>query len=432
MVPDSAITIGFGGSSIIFDLPAGASGAVSVTETDAEGIRSTSNTNLILLQTPHGSVQVATPAAGSAIEVDGTGFAPFRAPQFGGVRDALVIGKYPSCPGGPPRTPVGIFSDSTLTLRAPAEYCESPLMLLFTAPFDTARPRDCASAPASAAYNCVAMSVIAGTVDPYFYIASASPPPMTSVEPGAVIELRGSGFGRSGRADIGGMQVPSRWTDTAIAVTVPAGARTGVLHVRRSTGDPLGVGVGIYQVADTTETTGGRLGIADVQLAITTAGRVIDVRSDVSLTATLSVNGRPVSGAAMAVSVSPEGGSRGKVSSASGTTDTSGSFSVVLHVNGGVGTDIMAARDGIRVARERLLVRRAPQLSRGTLPFGLGQISVTLSGDPIGVVSALITIGLVLLAMLISVGVIGRGIVAMAIGGKMRHHWSGRPRARTG
>jgi hypothetical protein len=435
-VPRSALAMAPGGSTLTLALPNGASGAARVTDANAEGVRTSSNANLIFIQTPQVSLQAAIPAAGSAVEVDGSGFAPFMTPESGGLSDARVVGRYPSCQGASAQTPVAVLDDFTMTLRAPQAYCQSPLMLLFIAPFDASRPRQCAAAVSSPDYNCMGVPVTVGVVDPYFYIASASPAPRTSVEAGAVITVAGSGFGPSGRAYIDGAHAPVRWTDTVITATVPKGAVTGLLHLRRRSGDLLAIGVGSYHVPDTAPSAFRPSGLADVELAISTPGLPVDQGSNVSLTATLSVNGKPVSGAPVSMAITPAPGSRADVFPASGITDSSGSFSVVLHLRGGPGTDVLIARDGIHDAQARLVVQPTPKASGGILggrlPFGLSQIRITLSDDPVGVTTAFITLNLVLLALLISLGIMSHAIVASTIGVRVRRAWAHRPGAGTG
>ena len=57
------------------------------------------------------------------------------------------------------------------------------------------------------------------------------------MRPGSTIHVTGSGFGRSGTASLAGVAAAATWSDTSIAVTVPAGVGAGGLTLQRSTGD---------------------------------------------------------------------------------------------------------------------------------------------------------------------------------------------------
>jgi hypothetical protein len=235
-------------------MPVGASGAVAVLLTDALGDTNSSNSGSAavfnLIQSPMASALDLSPVEDSTETATGNGFSPCASEAHGGLPGASVRGIYGSC-FGPAQsfaatvvaTPTGAGKppsyDSSLQLPAPGTYCNGSLSLAFTAPY-VEDPHQPASGPDCAAVhpqNCIQATVDANPaapIDVAFAVSSVAP---RSASPGQIVTVIGSGFGPSGRATIGGAAAAVSWRDRSIQLTIPAGAATGDLTVQRLTGD---------------------------------------------------------------------------------------------------------------------------------------------------------------------------------------------------
>lgn len=456
-VPPSAVTVAPGGSSLSFALPQGASGPVSVAATDPLHDTGTSNANFVVIETPTAAVQSASPVEGSAETVNGSGFAPFRPTTAGGISGAQVIGSYTGC-GAPSSAPAAASSDSALTLGAPSTYCDGPLTLAFLAPQDTSKPVDCSDPSASAKYNCIPVTVNAGTVNVFFYVASLSPRSTSTVHPGDVIQVSGSGFGATGRAIVGDALASTRWSDRSIAVTVPAGAATGPLTLQRGTGNLEALEVGSYVVPGTvpaqptlpglvfpgTPGQPGATGAGGGTAAPGAAGAVTSTHnalliyvdkaqanpgSTVDFVVTLTIDGRPVSGAPISMSLVSAPNPDATVAPRSGTTDTSGSFRGLLRLSRKSGDHLLLATSGIYSDEVHVDGQSPSAAAGGGLPFGLGALKIHVNGNPVVVWLAVATGILVLLGILVNIEVLRRAVWSFTIGRLLHRHRRSAPSA---
>jgi hypothetical protein len=437
------------GTSITFTLPAEASGAVSVAETDVLGNVGTSNANYDFIQTPSASLLAPTPVEGSVEPVSGADFAPFLPAAQGGLPGADVLGAYNFCSAANQWFAGAVQSDSALQLSAPTAYCDGELELLFLAPYDSSTPMDCSAASTSPAYNCVAVPVAAGDVDVYFYISSVNPTPLSTVPVGTPIVIQGSGFGASGDAAIAGIGAAVHWSDTKITVYVPTGALSGVLFVQRTTGDHELVGIGTYYIGKPgsgvvpptpTPTGGSPTGVVSPPVGpgygmAGHPGRVVGPAAPTAKSAAqddltllfgrttappgatvhfvvyLSANGKPVSGAPVVVKLISAPGTDATLSPASGLTNAAGKFAGVLHLSKTPGQHLVVAQSGMYSDEVTVLGSAAQQGTVGiNLPFGLGPLNVAANGSPVVVWLSAITGALLLFGVLVSINVVRRAI----------------------
>ncbi len=435
-------------SALTFALPHGASGPVSVAATDMLGNRATSNSNFVFIETPSAAVESVSPVEGSTEAVAGSGYAPFVSKAPGSVSGAGVSGTYTGCGSTGPGLVATPANDTSLTLAAPASYCDGTLVLTFMAPADTSRPMNCTAPATSPQANCIADRVDAGTVDVFFFVTSLSPTAFSSVHPGQVIHVGGSGFGGAGRAFLGGVAAPAAWGDRAIAVTVPKGAVTGELTLQRATGDLAVVQVASYVVSGTTPAPGGASGSgatagasgppgvgsagipgrAGAQRGSSAPGSAAAVRdsltlsaadgqaaagSTVALVVTLTADGKAVSGAPVKLSILSAPGRDAGVSPATGLTDGTGVFHATLRLSRKAGDHLLLATSGI-YSDEAHVLGQAPAAASGVL--GLGGLKIHLTGNPVIVGLAVATGVLLLLGVLVNVEVVRRAVWSFTIG----------------
>ncbi len=218
-IPASGLAVAADGSSLSFTLPGNGSGAVTVTMAGPLGACEISNTNYDFIQLPAASVATPAPSVGSVVRVGGSAFSPF-AP--GGLPGTAVVASYSNCLGSSQQWHAAVATDSVLTAPAPTAYCNGPLNLMFTAPYNTV---------SGALDPPIVMGVNAGGVDVSPVIATVQP---AAASPGQVITVTGSGFGDSGAATLAGVPAAVSWSDTQLVATVPVNASTGTLNFTRA------------------------------------------------------------------------------------------------------------------------------------------------------------------------------------------------------
>ena len=213
------VTVDSTGTNLMFTLPSGPGGSVTVLLTDSLGNSAASNSNFHFYALPTAIVTTTAPIENSPVSVSGVSF------TFGGAvttPPTVVV-----CSGSVPsmKPQATLQSDRSLSFPAPNVYCSGPVQLTFQAPYDS-------NAAATGTDTPVTMPVQPGDIDIAGHFASISP--AGPVLPGTRITVSGSGFGPAGVATVGAEPATAAWSDTGVVLTVPANANTGTLVLTRS------------------------------------------------------------------------------------------------------------------------------------------------------------------------------------------------------
>ena len=221
-------------------------------------------------------------------------------------------------------------------------------------------------------------------------ISSVSP---GSASPGGYVYVSGSTFDSqqgSGGVTVGGKAAQVMlWSDTTIAFLVPSGASSGRLVVTSGYGQAVTWGQNFTVLGGGSSSSGGgytgpiiikpNYGFEPLPKAPTPIGFHISAPSDnvkpgasVPLTVILQLNGKPVAGAPVSLSVAESPGSDTKLSELSGVTDQNGTFKVVLQTSKKPGQTVVLARSGAFGDEIRIVT-----LSAATGFAGLGRSLVT-------------------------------------------------------
>jgi hypothetical protein len=219
-------------NTISFTAQPGMHGGVQVSLTDISNNSNASNANVAFYTAPTVSgLSTGTPSAGQGVTVGGSGFA-FLVP--GGEEHlgaAYLSSNGSTCAGAS----ASLSSDSAIAVSAPGHFCYGPLALSISAPADLSNPASL-------------ITVYAGQPGTIDVQATGVHLSSTSVVAGSPVNVEGSGFGTAGSATVGGAGVPSSWSDTSVAVTVPDTAVNNSAVLLKRADDGAGINGGAVNV----------------------------------------------------------------------------------------------------------------------------------------------------------------------------------------
>jgi hypothetical protein len=135
--------------------------------------------------------------------------------------------------------------------------------------------------------------------------------------------------------------------------------------------------------------------------------------SDDAFTATLQLDGRPISGAPVALSLLSAPDSDAKVKLVQSVTDAHGQVHGTLHLSGKPGDHLLLARSGIYSDEAHVIGVTLTSASGLNLPFGLG---LNVSGNPLVIWLSVACALLVAIGILVNIDVLRRSFWAVTFG----------------
>jgi hypothetical protein len=326
----------------------GAVGAVQVSVRDARcrdcPAPSVSNDDHLLLAAPVVATGTQLAPEGGRFSVTGSGL------DLGGHLAGLGAD---ACGEG---LAVAGHDGTTVTLTAPAHFCQGAVTLHLSAFTDSERD-------ATSAYP-----LPGGTLDTAMVAVGLS---TAHAAPGERVTASGSGFGRGGAARLGGRPVPSTWFDRAVEITPVPDSVSGELELVRSDGRRLDAG---HLSVDPPPPhppapphtgpapAGGRIPPTPPPsrspvpppatpsprpaLALRPAHTTAEPGHDVAFTVSLTSGGAPLVGTPVDLGLVRAPGGDASVTPALGLTDAEGRVSGLLHLSSQPGDHVVRARAG--------------------------------------------------------------------------------------